>query len=91
MSGTSYDSTCPRCGGIMSCYSDWKPYDCVSGDCLECGFTYCTQEWQRTLEELNELRAEWELEPLPSLREAGASPSCSTSERRYCQNGIQKD
>ena len=67
MSGTSYEARCPRCGKDMYCYSDWKPYDCVSGECLNCGFTYWTQEGIKTLKELNEIRKENELKLLKKL------------------------
>jgi len=68
MSGTSYENTCPKCGGFMMCYSDWKPYDSGFGECLECGFEYHTAESQLTLDEVNEKRAEMELEPLKEFR-----------------------
>lgn len=68
MSGTSYDSICPKCNGEnLMCSSDYKPFDCVSGECLDCGFTYWTQDGQLTLEEVNESRKGFELEPLKEL------------------------
>lgn len=70
MSGTSFDSTCPRCGNEeMNCSNDYKPHDMVSGDCLKCGFMYYTIEGQMTLEEVNELRKDQELEPLVVLEQ----------------------
>jgi hypothetical protein len=69
MSGCSDSVPCPKCGGEMRTYSDWKPSDYVSGDCLECGFYYYTAEDQRTLDEVNELRADYDLEPLEMLRD----------------------
>lgn len=68
MSGSSYDSTCPRCGGVMECYSDWKPIDMVEGHCLECGFSYRTVASMASLSEVNELREAREMEPLNALR-----------------------
>jgi len=68
MSGTSYDSKCPLCAGQMMCSSDWKPYDCVCGECVDCGFCYHTEESQLTLEEVNDVRVNYELEPLTELR-----------------------
>ena len=69
MSGCSYDEKCPECGANMSCYSDYKPHNFVSGDCTECGFYYRTVDGQMTLEEVNHIRVEildWEpLERLP--------------------------
>ena len=39
MSGTSYNAVCPRCNSTnLICSSDWKPFDSVSGECLDCGF-----------------------------------------------------
>ncbi len=70
MSGGSYDDVCSRCGGEnLVCYSDYKPYDQCSGICLDCGFEYHTVEGQLTLEEVNERRQDYELEPLKSLKE----------------------
>ena len=68
MSGTSYDNTCPRCGGLMSCYSDWKPYDQVYGLCLDCGFRYSTVQDIAPLEEVNEQRQRLDMRPLKRLR-----------------------
>ena len=67
MSGSSYSGVCPRCNKEINIYSDWKPYECVSGECLNCGFTYWTQEEIKSLKELNEIRAENELKPLKKL------------------------
>lgn len=70
MSGCSYDATCPECGSTeMSVSSDWKPYDCVSGECLECGFSFSTMPSQMSLEEVNERRADYEKPPLTALKE----------------------
>ena len=70
MSGSSYESICPMCkADNMSCSSDWKPFDLVSGECLECGFYYWTEEGQMTLEQVNEAREERDLEPLTELAE----------------------
>ena len=66
MSGVSYDKECPNCGGTLDCYSDYKPFDHGSGQCLDCGFYYFTKTGQLTLEELNNEREErnedWDLE-----------------------------
>ena len=71
MSGTGGSQDCPECGGKQSLmtYTDWKPYDCCCGQCLECGFTYYTAEDQMKLKEVNELRADYELKPLKKLAE----------------------
>jgi len=68
MSGVSGASPCPKCGAQMQTYADWKPADYVSGDCFECGFFYYTADGQRALGEVNELRAEHDLEPIEELR-----------------------
>lgn len=68
MSGSSYDSTCPRCGGEhLFCSSDYKPYDCVTGECLDCGFSYSTTEVMMSLEHVNERRAALDCDDLPPL------------------------
>ncbi len=69
MSGTNYNSECPRCGGEMICYSDWKPIDSIHGECLDCGFCYWTQDGRMTLEEVNKLREAFGLELLTALKE----------------------
>lgn len=68
MSGCSDIGTCPKCGGQMETYTDYKPHDTVSGECLECGFEYWTEEGQRTLEQVNELRVERDMKQLKKLR-----------------------
>jgi len=69
MSGTSYSENCPRCGGTMSCYSDWKPHDIASGICLDCGFAYDTNDRIATLNEVNEARQSLELPHIQALRQ----------------------
>jgi hypothetical protein len=70
MSGVSGEGICPNCGSDrMQTYSDWKPYDGVSGECLDCGFQYWTQASYMTLDEVNELRADYEMEKLTELPE----------------------
>lgn len=63
----SYDAECPRCGKDMNCCSDTRSGH-VSGECLECGYSYYTKEENMTLEEVNERRIDWELKPLKELR-----------------------
>jgi len=63
MSGSSFTETCPRCGGVMDVYSDWKPHTHASGQCPECGYRFCTATG-RMSQEVNELRAEMEQKPL---------------------------
>jgi hypothetical protein len=69
MNGQSYDAPCPNCGGDLSCNSDNKPFDQVSGECLHCGFMYWTKTNYHDLETLNELRAEADMELLDKLPE----------------------
>ena len=69
MSGCSGTAPCPKCGAEMDTYMDWKPYDYVSGECLECGFCYYTIDGQMKLDEMNEKREELELPPLEKLRD----------------------
>lgn len=69
MSGHSSDTQCPECDGLMQTYSDYKPFDQVSGNCLECGFAYFTHTLQLDLEEVNEARREMELKPMLKLKE----------------------
>lgn len=68
MSGVADSSTCTYCGGLMNTYVDWKPHDYVSGECLDCGFCFYTKDAQMSLEEVNDLRAEYDLEPLKKLK-----------------------
>jgi len=62
LSGSSYTANCPRCGGkeTIEAYSDWKPFDSVSGICLRCGFTYWTQLSITPKDELDVQRAEYD-------------------------------
>lgn len=60
MSGCSYDNPCPVCGEQMSCYSDYKPIDFVSGECVECGFYYYTKMHLASKTGLKQMRESWE-------------------------------
>jgi len=64
MSGCSLTEVCPKCGGTMYSYSDWKPHNLCTGQCLDCGYHYWTETGRMSIEEINELRAEQELKPL---------------------------
>lgn len=59
MSGHSYDNPCPNCGKPMNCYSDHKPFDMTSAECLYCGFYHSPKTGYLTLKELNEIRKEY--------------------------------
>lgn len=89
MSGCSYDSVCSRCGGKMLCSSDWKPFDMVTGICLDCGFRIDTVTKLATLKEVNEERELFELEPIKNLKqptqewiESGYEELCQSSEAK---------
>ena len=43
----------------MEIYSDWKPFDYSTAQCFYCGFTYYPQVEQMDLDEVNELRANY--------------------------------
>lgn len=68
MSGSCDMAKCPECDGDMSTSSDYKPFDTVSGECLWCGFYYYTATGQNTLEEVNDIRKDYELKPLKELK-----------------------
>lgn len=59
MSGTSYDSVCPNCGDTMNCYSDYKPFERISSECLNCGFYLEPKIGQMTLKDLNYQRKDY--------------------------------
>lgn len=64
MSGYSTEQPCPICGGNMSIDCDSKPFESVSGDCINCGFCYYPTVEQMSLAEINERRADEDLKPL---------------------------
>ena len=68
MSGCTESNTCPKCEGEMRTSTDWKPYDTVFHECLECGFIAYMVEKRMSLREVNELRAEMEEPPLKKLK-----------------------
>lgn len=63
---TDWDQPCPNCGGNMMCTGNTRT-EAQSGDCIECGYEFHTTYGQLSLEELNERRVDWELEPLKEL------------------------
>lgn len=72
MSGCSYDTDCPRCGGknTVMASSDWKPFDTSSGTCIKCGFSYYTKCYIADKKELLDFREDFQpSEPiLPELK-----------------------
>jgi len=65
MSGNSYQTICPYCHSEMETYSDWKPYEATNHQCLECGWFTMTMEGRYTLEEVNEIRSEYDEDSKP--------------------------
>lgn len=66
MSGYSDTINCPRCGSLSLEQSIDR--DDVSGICVECGYEYHTVTSLVTLEQINETRIAFELEPLTELK-----------------------
>jgi len=62
MSGSSYSTDCPRCGGkdTMNCQTDHRPFDGVSGECLRCGFEYWTDMGIMDAKELGARRVDYD-------------------------------
>lgn len=74
MSGGASTGECPRCGGEVLEMVDGLPVDRVRRWCFDCGLYYEAREEQRTLEEVNDMRAAFGLEPLKALREPRKQP-----------------
>jgi len=64
MSGCSSDGECPNCHKDMYCYTDYKPFDNVTGECLNCGFNYFTDTYFDDFGNLNERRKDFGLKPI---------------------------
>jgi hypothetical protein len=75
MSGHNYDSECPNCGGCMDCYTDHRPFDHTTGECLECGFYYGARTGQVKLKELNTRRKNLHMDPLNKRRATSLDPN----------------
>jgi hypothetical protein len=67
MSGCSYTTSCPRCGGTLYASADYKPLDVTSGICVDCGLGYQTVDAINTLEAVNEFRENFELPRIEQL------------------------
>ena len=69
MSSHSYSQNCPKCNCVDSLMvnENTRPYNSVSAECVECGFSYWTEKGQMELEELNEVREMYDLEELIEL------------------------
>mgnify|MGYP001770042611 CR=1 FL=1 len=57
----------PNCGASADEYSDWKPFNYTTITCYNCGLQIYPINSYMTLEELNDLREENDLEPLSEL------------------------
>lgn len=70
MSSWSESEDCPKCGGedSLKTYGENRPIFTVCGICLKCGYSYSTMDKQLTLDEVNEERPNYGLEPLTELK-----------------------
>tara|TARA_R110000744_G_scaffold340124_1_gene445296 strand:+ start:259 stop:480 length:222 start_codon:yes stop_codon:yes gene_type:complete len=69
MSSNSYNDICPKCGGDQySINQETRPLS-MSSECLDCGFYMFSKEGQSTLEELNEIRQQFDMSELKKLKE----------------------
>ncbi len=68
MSSCNYSAPCPKCGESMDMYTESRPYDTASGQCLYCGFYFYPKEDRLTLAEVNEARTDGDLKPLKELK-----------------------
>ena len=59
MSGTSFENPCPNCGQPATWYSDYKPFEHSSGECMYCGFYLNPKIGQMDLKTLNEIRKDF--------------------------------
>jgi len=68
MSSTQDSRECPKCNGCMVTYYQNRPLDFVSGECVDCGFSYWTEYSFMELAEVNEVREERGLKPIKKLK-----------------------
>jgi hypothetical protein len=66
MSGCSDMTDCPRClgKGTLDVYTDWKPFDQTTGQCLRCGFTYYYKCELLSKKDINDILLDFEDEEL---------------------------
>ena len=67
MSGFSDSCNCPNCGKSCDVYTDWKPFNYTSIQCLHCGLMIMPEISYQTLEELNSYREDAGLKSLKKL------------------------
>jgi len=69
MSGSSYSDKCPKCGSEELMVSEDLKHMNFSCTCLDCGFYGLMEHKRMTLEEVNEERREFELDPIDKLKD----------------------
>jgi len=75
MSGFNEQKDCPICGNSINIYSDWKPVDYISGECIYCGLSFYTKYEQMGLTDINNQRQDYndncdnEADKLPMLEQ----------------------
>lgn len=69
MSGHSDSCDCPNCGNAANSYTDWKPFDYNTIECLHCGLSMYPSIEYRSLKDLNINRKESGLRRLKKLPE----------------------
>lgn len=67
MSSHSNQTTCPNCHKQADANIETRPFDMYTMSCSHCGFTVSPFVQFMNLEELNEYRADRDLEPLTEL------------------------
>lgn len=63
MSGAGGTAPCPRCGGEIETYHDWKPFDTYEATCDDCGLQIHTVVSLIPISMVNDRRIDQELEP----------------------------
>lgn len=72
MSGYNDSTICPNCNSEdAQLYSDRKPFEYTSIICYDCGLTINPVAKYMDLDELNEHRMDFDLDPLDKLPEQG--------------------
>ena len=59
MSGISETKSCPICGNEADVYTDWKPVDYSTIECVYCGFYLEPKTGQMTMAEVNDRRKDF--------------------------------
>ena len=69
MSGNGTTTYCPNCGEQAYLYTDHKPFDYATVECLNCGFHTQIQAGYMSLQDLNDMREQEDMKPLDKLPE----------------------